>query len=277
VRLGDAVRTVPAPDSYRIEPDALGPAFAAGVREAIADLKTHGLQPAALMVDTVFSSDGIYTDPPGFLAEAVDVIREAGGVFVADEVQAGLARTGGAVWGFQRHGLVPDIVTMGKPLGAGHPLAGIAVRPEVLATFARESRYFNTFGGNPVAMAAGNAVLAVIEREGLLANAQAVGRHLRDGLRSLAAKHPLIGDVRGAGLFIGVELVTDPVTKAPATAQTARIVNAMRERGVLLSSTGPHANTLKIRPPLVFSRADADLVVSTLDAALAVDADPAVR
>ena len=277
VRLGDAVRTVHAPDSYRTEPEALGKAFAAGVREAIADLRAHGLQPAALMVDTVFSSDGIYTDPPGFLGEAVDVIRETGGVFIADEVQAGLARSGDAMWGFQRHGVVPDIVTMGKPLGAGHPLAGIAVRPDVLAAFARESRYFNTFGGNPVAMAAGSAVLDVIEREGLLANAQAVGGHLRDGLRELAAKHPLIGDVRGAGLFVGVELVTDRATKAPATAKTARVVNAMRERGVLLSSTGPHANTLKIRPPLVFSRRDADLLISTLDAALGVDPDPAGR
>jgi 4-aminobutyrate aminotransferase-like enzyme len=274
VRLGDTVRTVSAPDSFRTEPAALGQTFAAGVRDAIADLKAHGLQPAALMVDTVFSSDGIYTDPPGFLAEAVAAIREAGGVFIADEVQAGLARSGDAMWGFQRHGVVPDIVTMGKPLGAGHPLAGIAVRPEVLAAFARESRYFNTFGGNPVAMAAGNAVLDVIDRDGLRANAQAVGRHLRDGLRRLAAKHPLIGDVRGAGLFVGVELVADPATRAPATAQTARVVNAMRERGVLLSSTGPHANTLKIRPPLVFSRADADLLVSTLDDALTVDSIP---
>ena len=151
------------------------------------------------------------------------------------------------------------------------------MRPDVLAAFARESRYFNTFGGNPVAMAAGSAVLDVIEREGLLANAQAVGGHLRDGLRELAAKHPLIGDVRGAGLFVGVELVTDRATKAPATAKTARVVNAMRERGVLLSSTGPHANTLKIRPPLVFSRRDADLLISTLDAALGVDPDPAGR
>ena len=268
VRIGDAVRTVPVPDTYRIAPEGVGKAFAAGVRDAIADLKSHGLRPAALMVDTVFSTDGIFTDPPGFLAEAVDAIREAGGLFIADEVQAGLARTGDAMWGFQRHGLSPDIVTMGKPLGAGHPLAGLAIRPDVLAAFGRESRYFNTFGGNPVSMAAGNAVLDVIEREGLLANAQKVGRHLRDALKALAAKHSLIGDVRGAGLFVGVELVADRATKSPATAQTARVVNALRERGVLLSSTGPHANTLKIRPPLVFSPANADLLVETLDAVL---------
>ena len=268
VQLGAAIRTVPAPDSYRVAPDSIGAAFAAGVRDAIADLKAHGLRPAALMVDTVFSSDGIFTDPPGFLAEAVDAIRAVGGVFIADEVQAGLGRVGEAMWGFQRHGVLPDIVTMGKPLGAGHPLAGLAVRPEVLAAFGRECRYFNTFGGNPVAMAAGSAVLDVIEREALMANAQRVGRYLRERLVDLAAQHPLIGDVRGAGLFVGVELVTDRGTKAPATAPTARIVNAMRERGVLLSSTGPQANTLKIRPPLVFSEANAELLVDTLDEVL---------
>jgi len=268
VQIGDAVRTVAAPDSYRIAPDAIGAFFANGVREAIADLRAKGIRSAALMVDTVFSSDGICADPPGFLAEAVDAIREAGGIFIADEVQAGLGRCGDALWGFQRHGVVPDIVTMGKPLGAGHPLAGLTVRPEVLAAFGRECRYFNTFGGNPVAMAAGMAVLDVIEREGLVANAQRVGRYLRAGLSALATRHALIGDVRGAGLFIGVELVTDRAAKTPASAETVRIVNQLRERGVLLSSTGPHANTLKIRPPLVFSQTDADLLVDTLDEVL---------
>ena len=268
VQLGETVRTVAAPDSYRFAPDQIGAALAKGVREAIADLRAKGIQPAALMVDTVFSSDGIFTDPPGCLAEAVDAIRDAGGVFIADEVQAGLGRTGDALWGFQRHGVVPDIVTMGKPLGAGHPLAGLTVRPEVLAAFGRECRYFNTFGGNPVAMAAGMAVMDVIEREDLVANAQRVGRYLRAGLSELATRHALIGDVRGAGLFIGVELVTDRATKAPATAETARIVNGLREHGVLLSSTGEHANTLKIRPPLVFSEANADLLVGTLDEVL---------
>ena len=268
VQIGDHVRTVAAPDSYHLAPDQIGATLANGVRGAIADLARKGIRPAALMVDTVFSSDGIYTDPPGFLTEAVDAIREAGGIFIADEVQAGLGRTGDAMWGFQRHAVVPDIVTMGKPLGAGHPIAGLTVRPEVLAAFGRECRYFNTFGGNPVAMAAGMAVMDVIEREDLVANAQRVGRYLRTGLSKLATRHALIGDVRGTGLFIGVELVTDRQTKAPATAETARVVNALRERGVLLSSTGEHANTLKIRPPLVFCEADADLLVDALDGVL---------
>jgi 4-aminobutyrate aminotransferase-like enzyme len=269
VQLGDAVRTVPAPDNYRTAPSELSRAFADGVREAIADLKANGMRPAALMVDTVFSSDGIFTDPAGFMAEAVDAVREAGGLFIADEVQPGLGRTGDAFWGFQRHGVVPDIVTMGKPLGAGHPLAGLAVRPEVLAAFGRECRYFNTFGGNPVSMAAGMAVLDVVEREGLMANAQRVGSYLRAQIAKLAESHALIGDVRGAGLFVGVELVADRRARTPATAETARIVNGLRERQVLLSATGEHANTLKIRPPLVFTEAHADLLVETLDQVLA--------
>lgn len=268
VQLGHNVRTVPAPDTYRIAPEAMGRAFADGVRAAIADMQTAGMRPAALMVDTSFSSDGIFTDPPGFIAEAVEAVREAGGLFIADEVQAGLGRMGDALWGFQRHGVVPDIVTMGKPLGAGHPLAGLTVKPDVLAAFGRECRYFNTFGGNPVSMAAGMAVMDVIEREGLMGNAQRVGAYLRDRLRELASEHPLIGDVRGAGLFVGVELVTDREAKTPATAETVRVVNGMRERGVLLSGTGEHTNILKIRPPLVFSEGNADLLVGTLDGVL---------
>ncbi|MDQ2779139.1 MAG: aminotransferase class III-fold pyridoxal phosphate-dependent enzyme [Pseudomonadota bacterium] len=268
VKLGDAVRTVAAPDGYRSDPATLGTTFANGVRAAIADLRSHGIALAALLLDTVFSSDGIHTDPPGFLAEAAAVIREAGGVLIADEVQAGLGRTGDALWGFQRHGLVPEIVTMGKPLGAGHPLAAMAVQPMVLAAFARECRYFNTFGGNPVSMAVGNAVLDVVEAEGLMANAQRVGALLRDGLWSLAGRHTLIGDVRGAGLFIGVELVTDRGNKAPAGAAALRVVNAMKARGVLISSAGPDANVLKIRPPLVFNEANAGQLIETLDAVL---------
>ncbi|WP_454767092.1 aspartate aminotransferase family protein [Cupriavidus campinensis] len=267
ITLGNHVRTVAAPDSYRIPPERLGAVFADGVRAAIEDLRAHGMRPAALLVDTVFSSDGIYLDPPGFLREAVEAVRAAGGLFIADEVQPGLGRTGDACWGFQRHGLVPDLVTMGKPMGNGHPLAGLAVRPEVLAPFARQCRYFNTFGGNPVSVAAGMAVLDVIEREQLRANVRQVGEHLRARLRQLATRHPRIGDVRGAGLFVGVELVDD-AAGTPATALAQRIVNGMRRRGVLLNATGPDVNILKIRPPMVFSMAQADLLTDTLDAVM---------
>lgn len=269
VTLGPDVRTVAVPQASGGPQQDAGARFAAGVRAAIADLDRHGLRPAALLVDTVFSSDGIYTDPPGFLAEAVRVMHEAGGLFIADEVQAGLGRTGDAFWGFARHDVQPDIVTMGKPLGNGHPLAGLAVRPEVLAAFGRQCRYFNTFGGNPVSMAAGVATLEVIEREGLMDNARRVGQALRAGLAQLQQRHPLIADVRGAGLFIGVELRAQGGPADASALQAARVVNRMRERQVLLSATGPHGNILKIRPPLVFSDADADLLLRTLDEVLA--------
>jgi len=268
VKLGHAVRTVPAPDSLRIAPKRLATVFADGVRQAIADLQANGLRPAALLVDTVFSSDGVFTDPAGFLTEAVKVIRAAGGVFIADEVQPGLGRTGDHFWGFARHQIVPDIVTMGKPLGNGHPLAGIAVKPEILAAFTQQCRYFNTFGGNPVSMAVGMAVLEVLEKEQLMLNAKQVGNYLRQELQTLKTRHDLIADVRGAGLFIGVELVTDRTTLAPATTLAARTVNQMREAQVLLGTSGEYANILKIRPPLVFSKEQADQLVQTLDAVL---------
>ncbi len=266
MRLGDAVRTVALP--LHAPPGQTGPLFAAGVRAAIADLRAHGLAPAALLVDTVFSSDGVLTDPPGFLTEAVAAVREAGGVLIADEVQAGFGRSGDAFWGFARHGLVPEIVSMGKPMGNGHPVAGIAVQPAVLAAFGAQCRYFNTFGGNPVAMAAAGAVLDVLQQQGLQANAQAVGARLRDGLRSLAARHRCIGPVRGAGLFIAQDIVQPDGSGAPDAALTLRIVNGLRQRGVLLSATGAAASALKIRPPLVFQPEHADLLVATLDGLL---------
>mgnify|MGYP002041306514 FL=1 len=152
-----------APDTYRQGPDAVGPALAQAVREAVADLAAQGLRPAALLVDTIFSSDGVQAAPQGFLREAVQAIHEAGGLFIADEVQAGMGRTGQAMWGFMRHGVEPDLVTMGKPLGNGHPVAGVAARPQVLEAFGRNGRYFNTFGGNPVSAAAGLAVLRTVQ------------------------------------------------------------------------------------------------------------------
>ncbi|WP_456316031.1 aspartate aminotransferase family protein [Roseomonas acroporae] len=262
------VRTVPAPDLYRAGGADVGESFAAQVRAAVADLAAQGIRPAALLVDTIFSSDGVLSDPPGFLRPAVAAIREAGGLFIADEVQPGFGRTGEGMWGFARHGLVPDIVTMGKPMGNGHPVAGLVARSDLLRGFGERTRYFNTFGGNPVSCAVGMAVLDVIEEEGLIGNARVVGEMMRAGLRELAARHALIGDVRGAGLFVGMELVTDRATRAPATAATARLVNALRARRVLISAAGPHANILKIRPPLVFGREHATLFLTAMDEAL---------
>ncbi|MBC9175470.1 aspartate aminotransferase family protein [Roseomonas ludipueritiae] len=268
ITLGAHVRTVPAPDLYRASGQDVGEAFGRAVREAIADMVAHGIRPAALLVDTIFSSDGVFSDPPGFLQPAVAAIREAGGLFIADEVQPGFGRTGEAMWGFMRHGLVPDMVTMGKPMGNGHPIAAMVAKPEILDRFGERTRYFNTFGGNPVSCAVGQAVLEVIEGEGILENARDVGAYLREGLRGLAQRHEVIGDVRGAGLFIGVELVRDRATREPDGESTAKLVNGLRERRILISAAGPHANVLKIRPPLVFQREHADRFLEGVDAVL---------
>lgn len=265
--LGPAVRTVPAPDRYRRGDPDVGRWFAASVRAAIADLNRHGQRFAAFVADSIFSSDGVYPDPAGYLRETVAAVHEAGGVFVADEVQPGFARTGEAFWGFARHGVVPDLVTLGKPMGNGIPVAGLAARAEVLATFGERIPYFNTFGGNPVSIAAAQAVLDVIRDEGLQAHAARVGARLLAGLREVAAGHPAVGDVRGAGLYLGVDIVADPETRRPDVDAALDVIERLRERHVLTSVCGP-GNVLKLRPPLVFSEADADRLVTELDAVL---------
>ncbi|WP_313531299.1 aspartate aminotransferase family protein [Shinella sp.] len=264
VTLGPHVRTVPAPDSYRHAPEDMMEKFGRDVRAAIADLQRHGIKPAMLITDTIFSSDGIFAGPKGFLKPAVDAIHAAGGLFVADEVQPGFGRTGETMWGFERHGVAPDMVTIGKPMGNGYPMAGIVLRPEVIAEFGPRARYFNTFGGNPVAAAAGKAVLDTIRIDGLQQNALEVGNYLMEGLKALSGRYHAIGDVRGSGLFIGVEIVADPAVKSPDAALTTRIVNGLRERRILISASGPRANVLKIRPPLVFSRENADMLIDAL-------------
>lgn len=259
-RLGAHVRTVPAP----VSGDA-GQVFAAGVQAAIADLLRHGIKPMALIADTVFSSDGVVADPPGFLAPAVAAIRAAGGIFIADEVQPGFGRTGAGMWGFARHGVIPDMVSMGKPMGNGYPLAGLALRPDLAAEFGLNTRYFNTFGGNAVAAAVGNAVLDVIAEEGLIENARAVGAHFAAELRSLAPRHPALGELRAVGLFLGLDVIQGG---APDPAGAARIVNGLRDEGVLISATGPRGHVLKIRPPLTFSRDNVATFVDRLDRVL---------
>lgn len=263
--IGPHVRTVAPPDSYRVPAAELASRFRADVAAAAEDLRANGFGVSALIVDTIFSSDGIYPDP-SVLAPAVDVVRAAGGVMIADEVQPGFARTGDAMWGFVRHCVVPDIVTMGKPMGNGLPIAAMAARAGVLDDFARGVPYFNTFGGNPVTVAAAAAVLDVIEDEKLMANAATVGGELRAELTGMAHRHPRLGDVRGAGLYVGVEIVND--TGAPDRAGARALVNAMRERRVLISVCGRDGNVLKIRPPLVFSPSDVDWFCTEFDAAL---------
>jgi 4-aminobutyrate aminotransferase-like enzyme len=260
------VRTVTLPASHEDAATA-GATFASSVREAVDDLARAGIRPAMLIVDTILSSDGVIPDPAGFLAPAAEAIREAGGLFVADEVQPGFGRTGDGLWGFGRHGVVPDIVTLGKPMGNGYPVAGIVFRPEVAERFGRRMRYFNTFGGNPVAAAAGLAVLGVIRDEGLVDHARTVGGHLAGRLRALASRHPMFGQVRAAGLYVGVDVV-DPATGAADPAGAARVVNDLREARILISASGPRGNVLKLRPPLPFAREHADLFVDALASVL---------
>ncbi|QTF09045.1 aspartate aminotransferase family protein [Brenneria izadpanahii] len=267
--LGAWVRRVPAPDSYRLSRAEMGQRMAAQVAAQIDELQRHGEGLAAFIADSAFSSDGIYTDPTDLLAPVAEVVRKAGGLFIADEVQSGFARTGEKLWGFQRHGIDPDIITMGKPMGNGYPVAAVAVTHEAVERFGRDQRYFNTFGGNSVAIAAAQATFDVIRDEGLQENSLRVGRFIRDGVRELARRYPQIGDVRGSGLYIGVEMVSDPQQKTPDAQLAAAIVNGLRERRVLISATGFSANILKIRPPLVFSQSDAEQLLGEMETVLA--------
>lgn len=265
------VATVPEPDAYRGEfrGDAAGEKYAGYVQLAVDELKQRGIKPAAFVIDTIMSSGGVVAPPRGYLKKAAQIIRNAGGLFIADEVQPGFGRTGMHFWGYEADGLVPDIVTMGKPMGNGHPLSAIVSRREIIEDFSSIGSYFNTFGGNPVSCAAGLAVLDVIEQEGLQENARIVGEYLTSGLRALAEKHTAIGDIRGTGLFIAIELVKDKESREPATAFTADVVNGLKDRGVLSGAIGPDANILKLRPPMVLSREDADYMLPILDEALA--------
>ncbi len=262
-------RKVAIPDPWRDRQgrsdEELADAYAAEVAEAVRSLQADGIQVAALLIDTLFANEGLPAPVPGYVAKAVEIVRAAGGVFICDEVQAGFGRTGDAMWGHQLSGAVPDIVTLGKPMGNGHPLAGVVAPTELVDSFGKAATYFNTFGGNPVSAAAGRAVLDVIEREQLLANAREVGGYVREGLDRLMARHAIIGNVRGRGLFFGLELVHGDADRSPATAETKRLMNLMRERGVLISRIGRHDNILKMRPPMVFAREHADLLLSTLD------------
>jgi len=255
IPLGTDVFTIAAPVG-----SADATRFGALVRECLDEMRARGVKPAGLLVDTIFSSDGVMTDPADFLAPAVEAIQAAGGLFIADEVQPGFGRTGQGMWGFQRHGVVPDLITMGKPMGNGHPVAALVARREAIQEFASRVRYFNTFGGNTVACAVALAVLDVIEEEGLLANACEVGAYLRVALKKLQERYAAIKEVRGAGLFIGVQM--------DSRETTGRVVNGMRREGVLIGSAGRNVDTLKIRPPLTFSRNDADFLLAALERVL---------
>jgi len=268
------VATLPAPDAYRgryrPQPDDWTARSEALADDAIGALRGRGFAPAMVCLDAVFASDGIFGPPPGYWGGSVRATRAAGGLFVADEVQAGFGRSGAHFWGFAASGVVPDCVTLGKPMGNGHPVAAVVTRAAIAQAFAgRYPEFFSTFGGNTVSAVVALAVLDALQEEDLQRNAAVVGAFLRDELVGLARRHACVGDVRGAGLMLGVELVLDRETRQPAPAVAAAVVNALRERGVLVGRCGPERNVLKIRPPLVFSRADATLLLEALGATLA--------
>jgi 4-aminobutyrate aminotransferase-like enzyme len=265
------VRAVSYPDLYRpifeLSGNALIDAYVLEVADAIRSFEASGVGFAGMLICPIFANEGLPSFPSTYVERIARLVRQAGGLLIFDEVQAGFGRTG-RMWGQQSVGVVPDITTMGKPMGNGHPIGGVVTRSEILNAFQDEVMYFNTFGGNPVSCAAGLAVLDVIEEERLVENARDVGKYVADCLASLQKQHPHIGDVRGNGLFFGVDIVHDPVEKNPDPQGANRLVNLMKDRGVLVGRIGPLESVLKIRPPLPFSRVDADQLINALDECL---------
>ncbi len=263
------------PDLYRGrlrygDADA-GRGYADSVAAVVREMAAVGRRPAAFFSEGILGTGGMLTLPEGYLSHAYAHVRIAGGVCIADEVQIGFARVGSHMWAFETHGVVPDIVTMGKPIGNGHPMAAVVTRPEIAAAFANGMEYFSTFGGNPVSAAIGLAVLDVIRDERLMHHASVVGEQMMAGLRQLAETHSLIGDVRGHGLFVGVELVRTRATQEPADMEVSVLIERMKLAGFLLSSEGPHHNVLKIKPPMVFSSRDCDAFLHQLDIELSIE------
>jgi len=267
------IHVVPIPDTYRgiyrDKTDA-GKQYASHIKEAIEKVQAKGKGIAGFICESVLSCGGQIVLPDGYLKEAYTHVRAAGGVCIADEVQTGCGRAGDHFWAFESQGVVPDIVTIGKPIGNGHPLGVVVTTIQLADAFANGMEYFNTFGGNPVSSAIGLEVLKVIEDEGLQQNAKEVGNYLKEGLVQLKNNYPIIGDVRGLGLFLGIELVKDNQL-TPATAQATYLANRMRELGILMSTDGPYENVLKIKPPIIFNKTDSDFLLSTLDRVLKED------
>lgn len=267
----DHVVTVEPPNTYRgsfpATEDSPGERYADLVDEAIDVLNSRDQRVAAFMCDTIFDTQGTLEAPPDYFEKVYAKVRAAGGLCIADEVQAGLSRTG-KNWGFEHYNVIPDIVTLGKPMGDGHPVAAVVTTPEIAESFARTSFYFNTFGGNPVSAAVGTAVLEVIRDEAITDHVEKTGSYLRQQLEELAERHTIIGNIRGKGLFLGIELVTDRGTKEPANEIARDLPDRLREEGILIGLSGSLGNVLKIRPPLVFSRENADFLVRTLDRVL---------
>lgn len=261
------------PDSYRAPKDwALedhATLYAESIAEQIAAMQAKGEQPGFFIAESIPSVAGQVFMPDGYLKEVYRLIREAGGICIADEVQVGFGRVGSHWWAFETQGVTPDIVTMGKPIGDGHPMAAMVTTREIADSFNNGMEYFNTFGGNPVSCAVGLAVLDVIEGQDLRGNALNIGNYLMAGFREMQSRYEVIGDVRGLGLFLGIELVTNRDTKEPATHIARAVCNVARRRGILMGTEGPFDNVLKMRPPMIFSKANADHLLGVLDEAFA--------
>jgi 4-aminobutyrate aminotransferase-like enzyme len=263
------VRAFASPDAYRgpegLSGEALAAHYLESVRAAIEDFQARGIGVAGILICPAFANEGLLEAPPGFVEQAVAMVRAAGGLYIADEVQGGFGRTGAHWWSHEAYGPTPDIVTLGKPMGNGFPISGLIASAAMVESFGSWGMYFNTFAGSPVACAVGNAVLDVLENEHLPENAVSTGAYLAAGLRSLQQRHAVIGEVRDKGLFLAVEMVRDRTSREPAGAEAGRLINLMRERGVLISRVGRFDSVLKLRPPLPFGREHADILLSTLD------------
>jgi 4-aminobutyrate aminotransferase-like enzyme len=265
----DTTHKVPIPCLYRGEhcdDSNAGAAYAEHAKRAVDAITKKGRKPAAFFCEGALSTAGYVPLPPGYLQDVYRYIRGQGGICVSDEVQSGFGRSGsGKMWGFELQGVVPDIVTMGKPMGNCFPLAAVVTRVEIAQAFANGMEYFNTFGGGPVAMRVGSAVLQAMREDKILQHVADVGPYMVDRLRTLQTKHKCVGDVRGVGLFIGVELVRDRASKEPAPEIADWITEGSRARGVLLGTDGKYHNVLKVKPPLCISRQQIDMVVTVLD------------
>ncbi|MGN0156033.1 MAG: aspartate aminotransferase family protein [Lachnospiraceae bacterium] len=265
------VRLIPTPDYFRQggTPEEFTAWYAGEMQKKIDELNAAGYKFSCFLADSIFSSDGVHPNPVGFLKAAIDVVHKNGGVFIADEVQPGFARTGDSFWGFARHGIIPDMVTMGKPMGNGIPVSGLAARHEVMAAFSDKLPYFNTFGGNPVSIAAAQAVLKVIKEEQLQEHCKTVGAKLLSALNDVKARHPeSVGDVRGAGLFIGFEITKNDGKKTPDKDKALDLIELLRDNQVLTSVAGYYGNVLKLRPPMAFKECDIDWIATALDKCL---------
>jgi 4-aminobutyrate aminotransferase-like enzyme len=268
VKLSPFVRMVSLHGPAGVPESQAADFFETQVRAAIVDLNRRGIGVAALLIDSIFSSDGVWVDPPGFIAGGVAAVREAGGLVIADEVQPGFGRTGAHMWGFERHGIVPDLVTLGKPMGNGFPIGAVVGRKSPMDQFGATARYSNTFAGNTVGIATADAVLTILQRDQVPQNALAMSERLRSGLVKLALLPYGICGIRNAGLFFGIDLGLEGATAASRRAMALNVVNAMRDDGVLVSTTGANEDSLKVRPPLVCQAEHVDQFLAAMERAL---------